>query len=124
MVSFRTSFFATTSLWLSLSSLVAVLPAVVTAYGFKNTITDVVSDIPELSTLTDLLVLTGLADTLDDKKSPFTVFAPRNSAFGRLDPDVLEALLKEKNRDQLTDILLYHGAYLISIYLSIIYLSL
>jgi len=77
--------------------------------AYYNTITDLVLETPELSTLADLLQLTGLDETLDDKYAYFTVFAPRDAAFERLDPDVLQSLLKDSNRDLLKDTLLYHG---------------
>nr|WP_290928907.1 fasciclin domain-containing protein [Haliscomenobacter sp.] len=41
---------------------------------------------------------------------PFTVFAPTDAAFGALPKGTVEDLLKEKNRDKLTDILQYHVA--------------
>jgi uncharacterized surface protein with fasciclin (FAS1) repeats len=39
---------------------------------------------------------------------PFTVFAPTNNAFAALPASTVETLLKPENKQQLTDILLYH----------------
>jgi len=84
--------------------------ATTTAKAYHNAIADLVLDEPELSTLAELLQLTGLDDALDDEHAHFTVFAPRNAAFGRLDPDLLQSLLKDRNRNVLKDTLLCHGA--------------
>ena len=40
--------------------------------------------------------------------SPFTVFAPTNSAFDKLPAGTVEDLLKPENKDKLVDILGYH----------------
>lgn len=49
----------------------------------------------------------GLAGTLD-KKGPFTVFAPTDSAFAGLPKGTLEDLLKPENKAKLQEILKYH----------------
>ena len=48
-----------------------------------------------------------LVETLKGK-GPFTVFAPTDEAFAKLDKDTLESLLKPENKDQLVAILTYH----------------
>ena len=48
-----------------------------------------------------------LVETLKSK-GPFTVFAPTDEAFAKLDKDTLESLLKPENKDQLVAILTYH----------------
>jgi uncharacterized surface protein with fasciclin (FAS1) repeats len=39
---------------------------------------------------------------------PFTVFAPTNEAFDKVDKNVLNDLMKDSNREKLQDILQYH----------------
>lgn len=41
-------------------------------------------------------------------EGPFTVFAPTDEAFAKLPEGTLETLLKPENKQQLTNILLYH----------------
>ena len=49
----------------------------------------------------------GLAETLSGP-GPFTVFAPVNDAFAALPDGTVETLLQPENKDQLTNVLLYH----------------
>lgn len=49
----------------------------------------------------------GLVDTLKSA-GPFTVFAPTNSAFGKLPAGTVETLVKPENKATLIDILTYH----------------
>jgi transforming growth factor-beta-induced protein len=49
----------------------------------------------------------GLVDTLKGE-GPFTVFAPTDDAFAALPAGTLDTLLLPENKQQLTDILLYH----------------
>lgn len=49
----------------------------------------------------------GLAETLSGE-GPFTVFAPTDEAFAALPAGTLDELLMPENKQQLTDILLYH----------------
>lgn len=58
------------------------------------------------STLVAALEATGLDAVLADESRDFTVFAPTNAAFNKLDPAVLTSLLNDP--DTLSDILLYH----------------
>ena len=58
------------------------------------------------STLITALEATGLDDVLTDESRSFTVFAPTDAAFAKLDPAALSGLLNDP--DTLTDILLYH----------------
>ncbi|XP_069975216.1 transforming growth factor-beta-induced protein ig-h3-like [Penaeus vannamei] len=57
------------------------------------------------STLVDLVVKAGLADTVSNN-GPFTVFAPTNDAFAALDPKLVNYLLQ--NPQVLKNVLLYH----------------
>jgi len=58
-------------------------------------------------TLAAALTAAGLVDTLKGE-GPFTVFAPTDEAFAKLPAGTLDELLKPENKQQLTDILLYH----------------
>ena len=49
----------------------------------------------------------GLVETLESK-GPFTVFAPTNTAFGKLPAGTVETLVKPENKATLTKILTYH----------------
>lgn len=49
----------------------------------------------------------GLVETLQGE-GPFTVFAPADEAFADLPAGLVDALLKEENRDTLVKILTYH----------------
>ncbi|MGB7240977.1 MAG: fasciclin domain-containing protein [Sulfitobacter sp.] len=59
------------------------------------------------TTLVAAVQAAGLADTLSGP-GPFTVFAPLNDAFAALPEGTVETLLKPENKDQLTNVLLYH----------------
>ena len=58
-------------------------------------------------TLVAAVQAAGLVDTLKGE-GPFTVFAPTDDAFAKLPAGTLDELLKPENKQQLTDILLYH----------------
>jgi len=59
------------------------------------------------STLVAAVTAAGLAETLSGP-GPFTVYAPLNDAFAALPKGTVETLLKPENKDQLTNVLLYH----------------
>ena len=59
------------------------------------------------STLVAAVTAAGLAETLSGP-GPFTVYAPLNDAFAALPEGTVETLLKPENKDQLTNVLLYH----------------
>ncbi|ETX27104.1 fasciclin domain-containing protein [Roseivivax isoporae] len=61
----------------------------------------------EYLTLMDLLVLTGLSDTLR-RRGPFTVFAPREMAFWRMSQAQYDQLIDPVFRPQLARILRHH----------------
>ena len=61
---------------------------------------------PQLSTLASAVEAAGLTDTLNGE-GPFTIFAPSNSAFGKIPPEDLEAVLADP-AGALTDILTLH----------------
>ena len=59
------------------------------------------------TTLVTAVQAAELVDTLKGE-GPFTVFAPTDDAFAALPEGTLESLLLPENKQQLTDILLYH----------------
>ncbi len=59
------------------------------------------------TTLVNAVVAAGLAETLSGA-GPFTVFAPTNSAFDKIDKKTLEGLMKPESKDALAGILKYH----------------
>ena len=73
---------------------------------------DIACRSPEFSTLCELVAKTELLDILQttNQYDFTTVFAPTNDAFGRLAPEILEALNDPDNIDALTNTLLYHIA--------------
>jgi uncharacterized surface protein with fasciclin (FAS1) repeats len=60
-----------------------------------------------MTTLKKSVLAAGLDQVLSGK-GPFTVFAPTDIAFGKLDKGVLDNLLKPENKTKLTDLLNYH----------------
>jgi uncharacterized surface protein with fasciclin (FAS1) repeats len=73
----------------------------------KYTIATIVGHDGEFRTLKKALKAAGLLKTLSEK-GPFTVFAPTDDAFKKLDQNTLKLLLKPENKDTLTKILNYH----------------
>lgn len=59
------------------------------------------------STLLQALQAASLTD-MAQKGGPYTVFAPTNAAFQKIDASTLEALMQPANRQQLTQLLAYH----------------
>ncbi|MBI3165660.1 MAG: fasciclin domain-containing protein [Chloroflexi bacterium] len=59
------------------------------------------------TTLVAAVEAAGLVETLKGE-GPFTVFAPTDDAFAALPEGTLDSLLLPENKQQLTDILLYH----------------
>ena len=78
-----------------------------TAASASNTIVDIAAGDERFSTLVAAVTAAGLADTLQGP-GPFTVYAPVNDAFAALPAGTVETLLKPENKDQLTNVLLYH----------------
>ena len=70
----------------------------------KNIVQTALSN-PDFSTLVAALKAADLVGALEGP-GPFTVFAPTNAAFAKVDPKALEALLKDKAA--LTGVLTYH----------------
>ncbi len=74
----------------------------------RQTITQLAASTDSLSTLVAAVQAAGLAETLNDTDSEFTVFAPSNSAFEKLPAGTVETLVAPESRDLLTTILTYH----------------
>jgi uncharacterized surface protein with fasciclin (FAS1) repeats len=72
----------------------------------KNIIQNAVNS-KDHTTLVAAVKAAGLVDTLEGK-GPFTVFAPTNTAFGKLPSGTVDNLVKPENKATLTKILTYH----------------
>ena len=72
----------------------------------KNIIQNAVNS-KDHTTLVAAVKAAGLVETLEGK-GPFTVFAPTNTAFGKLPAGTVESLVKPENKATLTKILTYH----------------
>ena len=72
-----------------------------------KTIVDLAVGTKDLSTLVTALKAADLVTTLSGK-GPFTVFAPTNEAFAKLDKRVLDYLLEPQHKAQLAKVLTYH----------------
>ena len=72
----------------------------------KNIIQNAVNS-KDHTTLVAAVKAAGLVETLEGK-GPFTVFAPTNTAFGKLPAGTVDNLVKPENKATLTKILTYH----------------
>ena len=61
-----------------------------------------------LSTLVSALKSAELAEMFKTEEGPFTVFAPNNAAFNKLDEATLDELMMKENQEKLAGILKYH----------------
>jgi uncharacterized surface protein with fasciclin (FAS1) repeats len=61
----------------------------------------------DLSTLVSAVTAAGLGETLSGP-GPFTVFAPTNAAFAKVDKAALDGLMKPESKDKLAAVLKYH----------------
>lgn len=73
----------------------------------QKTIVDVAVGNEDFSTLVTALKAADLVGALQ-AEGPFTVFAPTNAAFAKIDASTLGSLLEEKNKATLAGILTYH----------------
>jgi len=73
----------------------------------QKTIVDVAVGNEDFSTLVAALKAADLVGALQGD-GPFTVFAPTNSAFAKIDKAALANLLKPENKEALSNILTYH----------------
>jgi uncharacterized surface protein with fasciclin (FAS1) repeats len=75
-------------------------------YPSKNIVENAVNS-KDHTTLVAAVKAAGLVETLMSA-GPFTVFAPTNTAFGKLPAGTVETLVKPENKSTLTKILTYH----------------
>jgi uncharacterized surface protein with fasciclin (FAS1) repeats len=75
-------------------------------FAEKNIVENAVNS-ADHTTLVAAVKAAGLVETLSGE-GPFTVFAPTNAGFDRLDAGAVENLLKPENKDQLTEVLTCH----------------
>lgn len=73
----------------------------------QETIVDAAVSNENFSTLVTALKAADLVEALQGD-GPFTVFAPTNDAFAKIDEETLGNLLKPENKETLTKILTYH----------------
>lgn len=73
----------------------------------QETIVDVAIGNEDFSTLVAALKAADLVGALQGD-GPFTVFAPTNAAFEKIDANTLNSLLEPKNQQALANILAYH----------------
>jgi uncharacterized surface protein with fasciclin (FAS1) repeats len=66
-----------------------------------------VAGTPDLSTLVSVIKAAGLEDMLKGP-GPYTLFAPKNDAFGDLPKGTLENLMKPENKEQLKKLVQFH----------------
>lgn len=76
------------------------------AAGDKNIVALAQSN-PQASTLVSAVTAAGLGETLSGA-GPFTVFAPSNDAFAKVDKATLDGLMKPESKDKLAGLLKYH----------------
>ncbi|MEZ5692380.1 MAG: fasciclin domain-containing protein [Altererythrobacter sp.] len=72
-----------------------------------GTAIDVLAGNEDFSTLTAALESAGLTETLTGT-GPFTILAPNNAAFDKLEDGTVDDLLKPENQAKLTGLLTYH----------------
>ena len=73
----------------------------------QKSIVDIAVGTNDFSTLVTALKAADLVQALQGD-GPFTVFAPTNDAFAKIDSKTLNSLLEPKNKGTLTSILTYH----------------
>ena len=90
---------------ISLITILVLCLSIFSVQAQDQNIVEIAAGNEDFSTLVDLVVAAGLADTLSGE-GPFTVFAPTNEAFAALPGFAVEFLLA--NPDVLTSVLTYH----------------
>lgn len=78
------------------------------ATGEAGNIVEVASGSETFSTLVQAIEAAGLAETLSDSSSSYTVFAPTDEAFSQLPEGALDYLLQPENQEALQRVLSYH----------------
>ncbi len=90
-------------------STVALLMGTTKANAQNNSqdIVDIAVSVDDFSTLVTALKAADLVGALQGD-GPFTVFAPVNSGFAKIDANTLNSLLQPENKEKLAAILTYH----------------
>ena len=73
----------------------------------QKTIVETAIGAGNFNTLVTAVKAAGLVDTLNGT-TQFTVFAPTDEAFSKVDPATLQSLLQPENKDKLTQVLTFH----------------
>ncbi|MFQ3334988.1 MAG: putative surface protein with fasciclin (FAS1) repeats [Candidatus Arcticimaribacter sp.] len=73
----------------------------------QDTVVDIAVGNEDFSTLVKALKAADLVGALNSE-GPFTVFAPTNDAFAKIDSKTLNSLLEVENKKSLANILTYH----------------
>ena len=92
---------------LIISSITLFLFAQITMAQKGKDIVDIAVSQDDFSTLVTALKVADLVGALKGD-GPFTVFAPVNAGFEKIDSNTLNALLQPENKDKLAAILTYH----------------
>jgi transforming growth factor-beta-induced protein len=92
--------------FLALAIVVAVLTSN-DAQAQQKTIVETAIAAGNFNTLVTAVKAAGLVETLSGH-TQFTVFAPTDEAFAKVDSATLQSLLKPENKSQLTQVLTYH----------------
>ena len=79
----------------------------VSAQNNAQNIVDIAVSVDDFSTLVTALKAADLVGALQGD-GPFTVFAPVNEGFAKIDENALNSLLQPENKDQLSSVLTYH----------------
>jgi uncharacterized surface protein with fasciclin (FAS1) repeats len=72
-----------------------------------SNITQIVNVDKKMTTLKKGVVASGLGKTLSES-GPYTIFAPSDKAFEKLDKKLVESLLEPANKAKLTELLNHH----------------
>lgn len=83
-----------------------IIPPSTMGMPTQNIVEVALADPDNFSTLVDALIAADLVTTLSNEDATYTVFAPTNSAFAKIDESALSDLLN--NKAALTDVLLTH----------------
>ncbi|MEM8823707.1 MAG: fasciclin domain-containing protein [Pseudomonadota bacterium] len=89
------------------STILAAALATAASAASAASIAEIATNDGRFGTLLAAVEAAGLTETLAGPGN-FTVFAPVDDAFAALPEGTVETLLQPENRDQLTDVLLYH----------------
>jgi uncharacterized surface protein with fasciclin (FAS1) repeats len=93
---------------MALAALLLMMNAAMAKPAKMRDITDTIYANPILTNFTKLLQGSPDIYTFLSSRGPFTVFVPTDSAFAKLPPGELEALLRPENHERLQHILLFH----------------